>query len=202
LDPIYLRSGGIAQVRGGAIVPAVADEFGALSTVGKMQRAAMEGRLFSICSQAAVATTAALATTWTGLGICNPAGSNRVAIVHQFSYGLAVAGPDDGAIGLMESDDTGFAAALTIRNCNYGAANALTTGLYADDGATIATPILTRMVGALGIGATNLVNATGPFVYNIDGGIILQPDRSLMTYTTTATTAALLFSFVWEEIVL
>ena len=200
MDPIYLRNGGIAQVKSGTFNPAVADEFGALCTVGKMQRAALEGRLFSVCNQAAVATTAALATTWTGLGISNPTTSGKIAIVHQFSYGLSVIGSDDGVIGLMESDTTGFAAALTIRNCSYGAANAVASGLYADDGATIETPVLTRVVGSLGIGATNLVNATGPFVYNIDGSIILQPGRSLMTYTTTATTAALLFGFVWEEI--
>ena len=39
-----------------------------LRPAGKYADAALNGRLFGVANQAAVATTAALATTWTGLG--------------------------------------------------------------------------------------------------------------------------------------
>lgn len=164
---------------------------------GRYTEAALAGRLFSVANQAAVATTAALATTWTGLGLCNPTGSGKNLVVHEFGWGLSVVGPDDGVVGLMSSDTTGFASVITARCAKSGAGTSIA---LVDDGATIATPILERIVGAYGTGATNLVNGTGPFIYQVDGSIVLPPGRSIMTYTTTATTAALVFHFLWEEV--
>ena len=42
---------------------------------GEYAEAALAGRLFSVANQAAVATTANVATAWTGLGVGNPLGS-------------------------------------------------------------------------------------------------------------------------------
>lgn len=184
-------------------VPAEADDYSQLITLaqgGRLQRACEEGRLFSVASQAKVATTAGLTTTWTGLGISNPSASGKNAIIHEFGYGMEIAASDDGSIGLMTSDTTGFAAALTIRNCLDGTESANVSVMYADDGATIATPVLRRVFGAYGTGATNLVNALGPYVYDLKGGLIIPPGRSVMTFTTTATTACFTFHFIWEEI--
>lgn len=164
---------------------------------GKHREAAMAGRLFSVANQAAVATTAALATTWTGLGICNPAGSGKNLIIHEFGWSLAVVGPDDGVVGLMTSTDTGFANALTAKAAMSGSGTSIA---YCDDGATIATPILERICGTIGTGATTTQIAVPASIYQVDGSIILPPGRSVMTYTTTATTAAALFFFLWEEI--
>lgn len=188
------------KTRTGIGLPLICDTEGILLTKnggGKYADAALNGRLFVASNQAAVATTAALATTWTGLGLCNPTGSGKLLIVHEFGWGLSVLGPDDGVVGLMTSTDTGFASAIAARCCR----NAYATSIaYVDDGATIATPVLERICGAIGIGATNLVNGTGPFIVNLEGSIILAPGRSVLTYTTTATTAALLFHFMWEEV--
>lgn len=164
---------------------------------GKYTEPALGGRLFSVANQAAVATTAALATTWTGLGVCNPTGSGKNLIFYEFGWALAVVGPDDGVVGLMTSDDTGMANSLTAKPAMNGTGASVA---WCDAGATIATPILERICGTHGTGATTTQISVPPQVYYIDGSIILPPGRSLLTYTTTAMTAAALFHFLWEEV--
>lgn len=191
----------LRKVSTGSNVPTEGDQYNQLITLaqgGRLQRACEEGRLFSVANQAAVATTAALTATWTGLGICNIAASTKNVILHEFGWSLSLAGPAAGSVGLMSSDTTGFAAALTTKNCLGG--EAASTVVWADDGATIATPILERVVGSYGTAATTAFQTMGPFTYNFDGGYILAPGRSIMTYTTTACTAAFSFHFVWEEV--
>ena len=180
--------------------PLTTDKLGAqivLSKAGKYKEAALAGRLFSVANQAAVATTAALGTTWTGLGVCNPAGSGKNLIIHEFGWTLTLAGPAAGAVGLMESDDTGFADSLTPMASMYGTGSSVA---YCDAGATIATPVLKRICGGFGTDAITDVSGQPICVYPVDGSIILPPDRSIMTYTTLACTAALIFHFLWEEL--
>uniref|UniRef100_A0A6M3IRT6 Uncharacterized protein n=1 Tax=viral metagenome TaxID=1070528 RepID=A0A6M3IRT6_9ZZZZ len=186
------KSGSLASIKQG-------EQDGILVThvSGKYVEAALAGRLFSVANQAAVTTTAALATTWTGLGVCNPTGSGKNLIIHEFGWALSVVGPDDGIVGLMSSDDTGFAAALTAKAAMNGRGASVAR---CDDGATIATPILERVCGTIGTGATTVQISVPQSIYQIAGSIILPPGRSIMTYTTTATTAAAVFFFLWEEV--
>ena len=78
---------------------------------GRYFEAAKAGRLFSVANQTDVALSAALTTTWTGLGLCNPAGSGKNFIIHEFGWAMDIVGANDAVIGLMLADDTGFAAA-------------------------------------------------------------------------------------------
>ena len=166
-----------------------------------MARAVLAGRMFSVCNQAKVATTAALTTTWTGLGIANPSTSGKYLIIYEFGAELQIASDAAGIVGLMTSDTTGFAAALTIRNCLDGTEATNTTVAYADDGASIATPVLRRSLGTYGTEGTDTSLAlTGPHLYKLDGNLVIPPGRSVMSYTTTATTATFVFHFVWEEV--
>ena len=177
----------------------IADNGGALvsNTAGQYTDAARNGRLFSVANSAAVATTAAAATTWTGLGVANPTGSGKLLILLQFGWALSVVGPDEGIIGLMAATDSDFTAAITVRCAKYAAGASVA---YADDGATIVSPVLERVVSTYGTGAISTWHGAGPQVYNIDGSIILPPGRAICTYTTTATTAAFQFSYLWEEV--
>lgn len=177
----------------------IAENDGLLVTQGsgKYTDAAREGRLFSVANSAAVATTAAAATTWTGLGIANPTGSGKLLILHQFGWALSVVGSDEGILGLMAVTDGGFAAALTVRCAKYGGGASIA---LADDGATIVSPVLERVVSTYGTGAITTWQGAGPQVYEIDGSIVLPAGRGICTYTTTATTAAFQFSFLWEEV--
>lgn len=168
-----------------------------INASGKYTDAALEGRLFSAANQAAVATTAALATTWTGLALCNPTGSGKNLIVHEFGWAMSVAGSDDGIVGLMSADSTGLAATITPKAAMNGAGSSVA---IVDNGGTIGTPILERVCGAIGTGATTTQISVPQSIYQVDGSIILPPGRSIMTYTTTATTAGALFFFLWEEV--
>jgi len=163
----------------------------------KYLEAALAGRLFSVANQAAVATTAALATGWTGLGICNPTGSGKTLVLHEFGVAWSLTGSTAGIVGLMTSDTTGFASTLTAKCAMNGKGASIA---LCDDGATIATPILERVLGEYGTGATNLYSSIPPNIYEINGSIVLPAGRSVMTYTSLATTAAALFHFMWEEI--
>lgn len=186
------------KTRSGVGLPPLVDSSGVILTPsGKYMDAALSGRLFSVSNQAAVATTAALATTWTGLGVANPTGSGKNLIFHEFSWGLSVVGPAAGALGLMTSTDSGFASAIAARCCKYAAGASVA---LCDDGATISTPVLEKVVSTYGTGAITTWQGAGPQVCKLEGSIILPPGRSVLTYTTTACTAAFVFSFLWEEI--
>jgi len=110
---------------------------------------------------------------------------------------MSVVGSDDGVVGLMSSDETGFADSLTAKCAMHGKG---TSVAYCGAGATIATPILERICGAIGTGATTTQISVPQSIYQVDGSIVLPPGRSIMTYTTTATTAGAVFFFLWEEV--
>lgn len=194
------------QVRKALVAPngAVVDQQGSQDGVafadaihGEYAAAARAGRLFMASNQAAVATTAALATTWTGLGLCNPTGSKKLIIVREFSWALGVVASDEGVLGLMESSDSGMAGAIAPRACRYGAGGSVA---LVDDGATIGTPVLVKPISTYGTGAITTWQGAGPQVAKLDGQIILPAGRSILTYTLTATTAAFIFGFLWEEV--
>lgn len=198
----YLSYGraGVQKLSDGATGSLRLDNDGALLARlvgGNYRQAALDGRLFSVSNQAAVATTAALATTWTGLGVANPTGSGKLLIIHEFSWGLSVVGPAAGALGLMTSTDSGFASAISARCARNGYRSSVA---LCDDGATIATPVLERIVSTYGTGAITTWQGATHQVAKIDGSIVLAPGRSVLTYTFAACTAAFIFSFLWEEV--
>lgn len=181
-------------------LPVLVDSDGKLITVpggGRLADAAINGRLFSVANQAKVAVTAALATTWTGLGVANPTGSGKLLVLHEFGWSTDVVNPAEGVVGLMTATDTGFAQNLAARCARNGYA---TSVAYCDDGATISTPVLERICGSTMEGAISTVVQNNVNIYRIDGSIVLAPGRSILTYHSIGGTASLLFHFVWEEI--
>lgn len=177
-----------------------ADRQGGLLTSqlhGRYTEQALNGNLFMVSNQAAVATTAALATTWTGLCVSNPSTSRYNMALLEFGAALAVAGSDDGAMGLLMATIAAPASVVAIKNCFLGGRSSV---MMADDGATLVGPYLLGTPFAYGTGATNLVNQTGAFCWKIDGAIIVPPGYTIANYTTTATTAAFVFYYIWEEI--
>ena len=162
---------------------------------GDMYEVAQRGRLYSACNQAVVSTTAGLATTFTGLAIANPATSGVNLVMRTFhcaQVAVAVAG----AIGVMTGSGAA-AGALTVRNAKAGGPASVTT---ASAGATIATPVLERVLGSVGSLATTGYGLEPSIVFDLEGSIIVPPGFYIATYTTAATTNALVFSFVWEEL--
>lgn len=188
---------GVQSLANGGVGPLRIDKMGKLVVAGDLAEAAINGRLFSACNQAAVAVTAALATTWTGLGVCNPTGSGKLLVMQEFGWSQTVVNPAEGAIGLMTATDTGFAAAIAARCARNGYA---TSVALCDDGATISTPVLERVCGGTMEGAITTIPSLTPNIVKLNGSIVLAPGRSVLTYHTIGGTASLVFHFVWEEI--
>lgn len=187
-----LASGGVGPIRmdkdGNIMAAVVGPEYADLVEAG---------RVFSAANQAAVSTTAALATTWTGLGIGNPAASGKNYVMLEFGAGQAAAAVA-GVLGLMVADLTGLAQAITPVSQDLG--TGLTSDALVDDGATIGTPVLYRACGSIGSDATTDYPLTPGVVYPLNGSIIIPPGASLLTYTTGACTSAFIFSFLWAEV--
>lgn len=163
---------------------------------GRKYEHTFQGRRFGASNQAAVATTAAMATTYTGLAIANPAGSGFNLVMERFSYANTVAVPTATAIGLMTGSGAA-AGSLTIRNRKTGS----TVGSIAtaSAGATIATPVLEEVFTTHGTLATT-GQGGGPWVIDLEGGLIIPPGYYVAVYSFAATTAAFIFSLQWEEV--
>ena len=163
---------------------------------GDKYEATYRGARFGVSNQAAVATTAGLATTFTGLAVANPAGSGVNLVLDSFSYANTVAVPTACAVGLM----TGAGAAagsLTVRNRKTGGATSPTT--TASAGATIATPVLEEIYSTHGTIATTGQGGSINIV-ELDGSLIIPPGYFVASYTSAATTAAFIFSLKWTEV--
>lgn len=166
---------------------------------GKYQEAALAGRLFYAANINMVTTSTTLDTTFVGLGLCNPSGSGKIIIVHEFSYAFATAAAAALILALAVTDDTGFAddTNAPIHCTREGYA---TSVCYTDEGATITAPVIVKII------AQHADNATTTFtesnhVVDLGGSIILDPGRAVVTDTTTAAGASgAQFAFMWEEI--
>ena len=175
------------------------DSSGKLITVpggGKYADAAINGRLFMAANQTPVNTSTTLNTTFTGLGLCNPTGSGKLFIVHEFGWALDQAAAGDAVLALATTTDSGFAADITVRCARFGYA---TSVAIVDAGATIIAPIIIKVLGSIGTNATTALTNRG--LIDLGGSIVLAAGRSLVTDTTLATGAtSIQFSFMWEEI--
>lgn len=163
---------------------------------GKYTDLVQAGRVFALSNQAGKDTTAALATGWTGLAIANPDASGKNLILLSFSAAQVAAGAA-GAVGIMIATNSGLAAELTPVNQKIGhATSAVAIG---DTAATIATPALHRVIGSLGSDATTDYALVPAVHADLEGSLIIPPGYAALSYTTGATTGALIFTFVWAE---
>jgi len=162
---------------------------------GRYYEQALRGNMFRIANQAAVTTTAALATTWTGLAISNPAGSGVNAVVNLFSVAQVAVGAAS-AVGIM----TGSGAAAGSLVPKNAIVNGTTGKVTASAGATIATPVLDIVIGQVGSLATTGYGLTPGLVVDLGGSLIVPPGYYAASYTTVATTTSLIFGFQWEEV--
>jgi len=166
---------------------------------GKYTEAALAGRLFYAANINMVVTSVSLATAFVGLGLCNPTGSGKIVIVHEFGYAVVVAPVADGILALATTTDSGFAddtnAPIKCTRDGYA-----TSVCYTDEGATIVAPVITKIITQFSVAATTTISPKKQLV-DLEGSIILVPGRSVVTDTTTAmNTAGSQFSFMWEEI--
>jgi hypothetical protein len=165
---------------------------------GSLADAALNGRLFCAAMQTPATTSTTLNTTFVGLGLCNPTGSGKLLVVHEFSYAATAALTAEVLLALATTTDSGFAADIVPRCCRNGYAVSVA---LVDKGATIVAPVIERIIATLGQGADSvLLGGAPPNIVKLEGSIILAPGRALVTDTTVAAGAVLQFGFVWEEI--
>jgi len=155
-------------------------------------------RVFSVANQAAVTTTAGLATDWAGLSVYNPSASVVDLVMLEFGCTQFAVGAA-GSIGLMISDGTAMGAILTPKPAKVGSST-VSAATVDTANATIGTPVLYRVYGSVGSLATSGYGLVPGLVVDLQGSLILQPGYSVCTYTTAATTTALIFHFTWAEI--
>ena len=193
---------GVQDLSSGSTGPIRLDERGALVVSGlggKYAEAALAGRLFHSANINMVTTSTTLNTTFVGLGLCNPTGSGKIVIVHEFSYAFATAAAAALILALAVTDDSGFEddanAPITCARAGYA-----TSVCYTDEGGTITAPVIIKMIAQHADNATTTF-VEAPHVVDLGGSIILPPGRAVVTDTTTAAGAsAAQFAFMWEEI--
>ena len=165
---------------------------------GKYTQAVLDGNVYVIANQAPVTTTAVLTSTYTGLALGNPLASGKNLSILQAGFAQhAVAAA--GVVGLMTATQV-ITASLIPKNRLTGGTGSVAV---ASAGFTISgTAILEQVIGSTGsLATTGWGNLVGPTA-NIDGSLMLIPGNAVMFYTSVITTSALVFFFMWEEILI
>lgn len=153
--------------------------------------------VFSVCTQGTgVTTTAALATTWTGLAVGNPSTSGVNLVLNKFGA-CQFAGGAAATIGIMGGVGS-ITASLTPQNRFIGGSTA--SKATASAGQTISTPVLISSFGSLGSVATTGYGLEPGIFVDLEGSVIIPPGSFVASYTAIVTTSALQFHFVWEEV--
>ena len=189
------------KTRTGIGLPPIVDSEGVMLSKpmgGYLADAAIEGRLFCAAMQTPATTSTTLNTTFVGLGLCNPTGSGKLILVHEFSYAITASVTAEALLALATTTDSGFATDIAPRCCRFAYA---TSVAIVDRGATIAAPVIERVIatiedGAFGLGAL----PSAPCIVPLQGSIVLAPGRAVVTDTTVALGAVAQFGYLWEEI--
>ena len=149
-------------------------------------------------------TTVALATTYTGLCIYNPAGSTVNLVLDKVGYSFLVAFAAAATIGLMvgyaPAGIVTAAAAASPGASSFIGLGAAPQGKVALSATLVGTPTLHTVFGEGLTGAITTV-PEGMQILDLEGSIILPPGAYAAIYTSTASGAAsLAASFQWTEV--
>lgn len=183
----------IRSTRTGALVVAHAH--------GRLFEAAIRGKLYTASNVAAQAVSVALATTYTGLCISNPVGSQVNLSILGCQYALSVAPAGIASLHLI----AGYSAAGVVTHTTPLAAPGIqssivgqagTPGAKADSACTIVNPYYLLSMGS-GFTAGALYGTTPSFI-DIAGAIVVPPGGWIAWGALTAVTG--FGSFLWEEV--
>lgn len=168
---------------------------------GRYALQTLNGNVFYAASQSVATTTVGLATTYTGLCLSNPVGSNVNIVLLKASVMQSViqsTQPEAYALatGFNSSTNVTHTAALVTHPSLVGS-SATSVGL-ADTSATLPTaPFYTHFLHNTG---TATANGTGITV-DLEGSIVLKPGAYAAFVTPAqASVAGLWFSLSWEEV--
>lgn len=157
---------------------------------------------FSGANTAAVALTAGFATTYTGLCLSNPLGSQVNGVINKAAWSALVAQAAAIGLGLM----TGFHASTNVVHTTpivslSNFAGQPTGTLLLDAAATLPiAPTRVKLLDSLLTGAIT-TSTNGGKIVDLEGGMIIPPGGFVAFWGSAASTAAsLLFGLDWEEV--
>lgn len=156
----------------------------------------LDGQAFEAANQAAQAVSAALATTYTGLLLYNPVGSDVLIIPKMVKFALSVAPAAIAPIGLLAGSQTVAPTGLTavaVQNGQVGNAG-VGRGL-AYSAATILTPVWRKL---LWDGFTAAALPAPQVPVDLRGDIVIKPGSFIGIAALTAVTG--LGSISWVEV--
>ena len=168
-------------------------------TAGKYGDLVLADKVFAATSTAAVALSAALTTTFTGMVLENPATSEKNYVLLSVSWAQTVATPTATALGMMTGVDAGDAATgIAARNRLIG--STVTSSAVVDTGATLTGTPVREMLFSTNWAEATTAGSQQPLGHvDIDGAIILKPGSYVATYSAVGNTAAFWFTFLWAE---
>ena len=151
-------------------------------------------------------TTVALATTYTGLALINPAGSPVNLVLDKVGYSFLVVFPAVATIGLMvgwsAAGVTTSSAAASPGASSLVNAQAVPNGKCVLSATFPTAPFLHTVFGSGLTGAATTVPMI-PQLVDMEGSVIIPPGGWAAIYTSTVSgAAALAASFQWTEILI
>lgn len=186
-----------------ALQPGVLDQAGGLMMAPTLEAPTLAGFLFSgsnIAAATGIQTSVALAATYTGMCLSNPAGSGKNLILQAVQAGLMVAPSTITTLGLI----AGYVAAgITVHTtpllvlANGFINNAAASVAKLDAACTlVGTPYWARLISQCSTATTAPFNNVA-----IDGSIIIPPGGYVAIGTNIASPAlGLGASMIWEEV--
>lgn len=157
----------------------------------------VRGNLFQM-QGLATTTTAAGAATFTGTAVINPAGSGYNLVIGRVTIAQAAALTASTNIGVMYGPTIAVATNLLVP-LNRKAGGAASVA-YATSGGTITAQTAFMIFAGSGSGAMTVPNIIPMITYDFKGGLIIPPGNLIASYTSAASTTALLYNFEWEEV--
>jgi len=195
--PLGSNTGPQLNSDGSANVSARSDRLGSILMVegrGRYAENTRRGLRMHGANQAAVTTTVALATTYTGLCLYNPIGSTVNLEIDKFGYSVVVAPAAAMAIGPAISGVTADGQYNAYANGPVG------QGLIYKAATLPTAPTLRQLLGGVNAAAETAQEVPVP-LFDLEGSIILTPGSYLCAYTSTASGASgMLFSIGWTEV--
>jgi len=206
--PINGQVGGSAAQTAGTNPTNLALRIGSTSELivdelhGRYYETTVRKAMYSGANLTGVTTTAAFATTYTGMCLSNPIGSTVNLVLTKVTYAPVVAQTAALVMGIM----TGYSASVNVTHTtplvplsNFVGQPA-GTGLI-DSSATLpVAPTRLILLGTLTTGAITQTLLNGS-VTDMEGSVVIPPGGYAAIYTSAASVASsLAFGMMWEEV--
>ena len=159
---------------------------------------------FSVANQSVTATTAGLATAYTGLCISNAPGNTVNVVLTKIGWSLLVVQAAVASIALALGYNASTAVTHTTPvtpRSNFFGTGASPQAL-ADVSCTLPTaPVYTHLLGSALTGAVTTVPQVAPTFVDLEGSVILPPGAYAIIATSSVSAAASFWgSFSWMEV--